>query len=370
MAAELLSGTGGHVLTHGTATSTTITVTSLTPQDGDVLVAFIGLQTIVNDGFAWTPPAGWTLQASTFIAGPGVNLSSTRRYAMWTLPLASAASIATSYTWSWNTSSGRFAASIAILRGGSLSTPVQSVGTDVYRANNTVLPLPSITHSSSGLLVAFSSTNNGADVDPVASYPSGMTATFEGGTTTVGVSSTRIHVGQQYRSAGGTTGTKDVTYAAAPAGAVGFMAIFNDGNSFALRANGIVSSTNFTGTITDFGKLPAEANDAQFGTGTAPGSFTVRCDLEATPSDFVSMSSLSVVVRMSAYDFLSGDSATVTARVFQSNLSTPLTDQVTVDTLTDADASFSNYTVAFTGVVASNKATWDDAVLVLTYTPV
>lgn len=83
-------------------------------------------------------------------------------------------------------------------------------------------------------------------------------------------------------------------------------------------------------------------------------------ELTDMPGDFDTADSASLVVRYRGQNW-SGSSLTLFARLYQSDESTPLSDEETVATVS-TNGSFSNTsTITFSGVVAGSKAIWDGA---------
>jgi hypothetical protein len=124
-------------------------------------------------------------------------------------------------------------------------------------------------------------------------------------------------------------------------------------------------STNIYVSVDDDPDSPTTTDYVTPGAQTGSAFF----DLSATPSDFGSVSSLSVKVHTVAIGFIS-DSAAVYAQVFASNESTNYTDEVSVGSSGTPGLANVAFTVNATGLAAS-KAAWDAARLRLrwTYTP-
>jgi hypothetical protein len=104
---------------------------------------------------------------------------------------------------------------------------------------------------------------------------------------------------------------------------------------------------------------PASPSDSDWNNNTdAAGEAFYQ--LTNMPSDFDEASAVTITVRYRGQNFGAG-TVTLFARIYQSDESTALSDEVQVAQVT-ANGSFANTSeVTFTGVTASDKTTWDGA---------
>lgn len=82
-------------------------------------------------------------------------------------------------------------------------------------------------------------------------------------------------------------------------------------------------------------------------------------DLDDMPAGFGNAESLSIEVRVRGQNWDTGN-VSLFARVYQSDETTPLTDEIELTELS-ADGSFANVGGTFTGLVAGSKSIWDGA---------
>jgi hypothetical protein len=105
---------------------------------------------------------------------------------------------------------------------------------------------------------------------------------------------------------------------------------------------------------------PASPSDSDWNNNTddAGQAFYELTDM---PSDFDEADSTTITVRYRGAAYDGSGTVTLFARLYQSDESTPLSDEVQVAQVT-ADSSFANTSpVTLTGIVASDKTTWDGA---------
>ena len=150
------------------------------------------------------------------------------------------------------------------------------------------------------------------------------------------------------------------------------------GTPFTMLPNGDVATSNMakSGTTFFFDAIDETIALTDNGTtlirnsGTAGSSYVGQ--LTDTPGGFASMSALTmdIRVRTTFTGTPTDDQVTLFAQVFRSDGVTPLTNEVTVGTNPGAPpSSFVTLSgIAFTGVVAADKAAWDGARLKLRWT--
>jgi hypothetical protein len=120
--------------------------------------------------------------------------------------------------------------------------------------------------------------------------------------------------------------------------------------------------TAWTGTYTNIDDDPSSsASESDVASGPAINSdSTAYYGLTTMPSDFGGMTSLQYRVRY-RFQSISNDTLDFYVQIFQSDGTTALTNQMLVASGT-ANTSWTDSTdVSFTGVVASDKTTWDAA---------
>lgn len=142
-------------------------------------------------------------------------------------------------------------------------------------------------------------------------------------------------------------------------------------------AAGTYDSTNSTTTGNIVGTEPvleviASANDNTYfyDSTNASGSETAYFSLDAMPSDFASMDTLSFRVR---YARQGGDDAlltwdTLSVQMLQSDRATALTADITAASSITTTTPTTTSVTAFTGLQAGSKTIWDNAVVAFTYT--
>jgi hypothetical protein len=105
---------------------------------------------------------------------------------------------------------------------------------------------------------------------------------------------------------------------------------------------------------------PASPSDSDWNNNTDDAG-QAWYQLTDLPSDFGEADSATITVRYRGAVYNGSGTITLYARLYQSDESTALSDEVQVAQVT-ADTSFANTSpVTLTGIVASNKATWDGA---------
>jgi hypothetical protein len=119
------------------------------------------------------------------------------------------------------------------------------------------------------------------------------------------------------------------------------------------------ATSNLHESIDDDPRLP-DPNDADWNNNTDAGG-SAFYDLSPTPGDFDEAESATILVRYRGQAFDGTGTVTLYARIYQSDESTPLSDEVQVAQVT-ADSSYTNTSpVTLTGIAAGTKTLWDGA---------
>ncbi|HZL94116.1 MAG TPA: hypothetical protein VFB99_10745 [Vicinamibacterales bacterium] len=133
----------------------------------------------------------------------------------------------------------------------------------------------------------------------------------------------------------------------------------------ALGTNSALSSTALVGTQPVL-EVIGSPDDADYVHDNTNSTHTGTADfaLGDTPSDFGNMDTLSVQLRYLQSGLSNNTWDSLRARVFQSDGTTPLTDERTVASSITTTSATNSSALAFTGVnTSANKATWDGAIV-------
>lgn len=104
---------------------------------------------------------------------------------------------------------------------------------------------------------------------------------------------------------------------------------------------------------------PDSPNDSDFANNSIVlGTASAFFDLDPTDPDFVSMLMTDIEIRVEGN--LVGSTHKLYAQLYESNETTTLSDEVECVDIS-SPTSYTNYNISFTGIVGSDKATWDDA---------
>lgn len=96
----------------------------------------------------------------------------------------------------------------------------------------------------------------------------------------------------------------------------------------------------------------------------ATGRYTAEFTLDNMPSDFGTMTTLSIQLRFLQSGLSNNTWDTLAARVYESGGTTPLTDEATVSSSITATSATNSTVIGFTGVNTSQKsAVWNGAVV-------
>lgn len=195
--------TGAGNVTGATSIDTTTVVVSKPANvaDGDLLVAAVYVQN--TSVTSVTAPSGWTLLAALSSRPGGIYAKA--------IPSAAAESAST-YTWTFNTTSARNSAQIVRLTGAKLSSLPDAAGTTATTSGTTSCVIPAVSPvSAATLMFTMVYTNLTGGVVATLTPPGGTTELDERGSTSANNSTSSTSINAQTLSASGSTGTRTYT---------------------------------------------------------------------------------------------------------------------------------------------------------------